>query len=58
MDRRGYICSTIREAVTAVESRESARGEGHKEEALWRVALLYGFVFHVDDFVAAIACRR
>ena len=54
MSRRGFICSALRQAVTAIENRESARTEMHKEEALWRVALLYGFVFDVDDFAAAI----
>ena len=58
MSRRGFICSAIRQAVTAIENRESARGELHKEEALWRVALLYGFVFDVDDFTTAIRGAR
>lgn len=30
----------------------------HKEEALWRVALAFGFVFDVDDFIAALPCER
>jgi hypothetical protein len=51
MRRTGMICSALRQAVTAVENRESARTEAHKEEALWRVALAFGFVFDVDDFV-------
>jgi hypothetical protein len=55
MSRHGVMCSALRQAVTAVENRESAHGERHKEEALWRVALAFGFVFDVDDFVRAIA---
>jgi hypothetical protein len=51
MSRSGVICSALRQAVTAVENRESARTEAHKEEALWRVALAFGFIFDVDDFV-------
>ena len=54
MARRWYLCSTIREATTAVENRESARTEAHKEEALWRVSTGYGFVFDVDPFMAAL----
>ncbi|MBP6962828.1 MAG: isochorismatase family protein [Armatimonadetes bacterium] len=54
MSRRGYMCSVIRNATTAVENRESARTQSHKEEALWRVALAYGFVFDADDLVGAI----
>jgi hypothetical protein len=54
MSRAGVICSALRQAVTAVENRESARTEAHKEEALWRVALAFGFVFDVDDFVTQL----
>jgi hypothetical protein len=54
MSRAGVICSALRQAVTAVENRESARCEGHKAEALWRVALAFGFVFDVDDFVTQL----
>lgn len=54
MSRRGFMCSAIRQAVTAVENRETAREELCKEIALWRVALAYGFVFNVDDLVSAI----
>jgi hypothetical protein len=50
MSRRGLMCSAFRQAVTAVENKDSARHELHKEEALWRVALAFGFVFDVDSF--------
>lgn len=50
--RRRLICSAFRQAVTAVENKETARREQMKEEALWRVATNFGFVFDVDDFIA------
>ena len=55
MSQRGVMCSALRQAVTAVENRETARNELCKEIALWRVALAFGFVFDVEDFVTAIA---
>ncbi len=54
LDRYGVMCSTIREAVTAVENAETAREEREKQQALWRVSLQFGFVFGVDDFKKAI----
>ncbi|MDD3926713.1 MAG: hypothetical protein PHT33_08655 [bacterium] len=54
MSKRGIMCSTIRQAVTAVENKETARQELCKEIGLWRVALAFGFVFDIDDFTAAI----
>ncbi|MCE7985753.1 MAG: hypothetical protein DYG89_31635 [Caldilinea sp. CFX5] len=54
MRRRGLLCSTLRQAVTAVENKESARSEAHKEEALWRVALAFGFVFDLHEFIAKV----
>ena len=44
----------IRQATTAVENKASAAGEWCKELALWRVALAFGFVYDVDDFIAAL----
>jgi hypothetical protein len=58
MSRHGLLCSTFQQAVTAVENRESARTEAHKEEALWRVALAFGFVFDVDNFIEQIRYTR
>jgi hypothetical protein len=58
MDRRGFMCSAFREAVTAVENRETARKELAKELGLWRVALAFGFVFEVGEFVAALGTPR
>lgn len=55
MSRHGVMCSALRQAVTAVENRETARRELNKELALWRVALAFGFVFDVEPFIAALA---
>ena len=55
MARHGCLCSTIREATTAVENRETARRELEKQQALWRVALEFGFVFGLDDFHRALS---
>ena len=54
MSRRGLMCSAIRQAVTAVESKESARLELAKQIALWRVAVGFGFVFDADALAAGI----
>ena len=54
MSRRGIMCSAIRQAVTAVENKETARDELAKQIALWRVALAFGFVFDADDLIAAL----
>jgi len=54
MQRCGLMCSVLGEAVTAIENKETARHELMKQIELWRVALLFGFVFHVDDFMKAI----
>ncbi|MBU4200098.1 MAG: hypothetical protein KKE37_01900 [Verrucomicrobia bacterium] len=54
MQKRGVMCSAIRQAVTAVENKESARDERSKELALWGIAVGFGFVFDVDDFIRAL----
>ena len=54
MGRYGVMCSTIPEAVTAVENAETARTEREKAQALWRVALNFGFVFGLEDFTKAV----
>lgn len=51
LSRHGCLCSTIAEATTAVENRETAREEREKAQALWRVALEFGFVFGLADFL-------
>lgn len=54
MARAGILCSTIREAVTAIENKETARQQICKQIALWRVAAMFGFVYDLNDFVSAI----
>ena len=54
MSRHGIMCSAFRQAVTAVENKETARRELCKEMGLWRVAVAFGFVFDVDDFISAV----
>jgi hypothetical protein len=54
MQKRGMLCSTIRQAVTAIENKETARNEQAKELALWYVALMFGFVYDLNDFIHAI----
>jgi len=54
MSRHGVMCSTIREATTAVENAETAREELAKQIALWRVALAFGYVFDLQDFLDAV----
>lgn len=58
MTRYGVMCSTIREAVTAVENKETARGEREKQQALWRVAINSGFVFELADFLTALRTMK
>jgi nicotinamidase-related amidase len=54
MSRLGYQCSTIRQATTAVENRESCAEEWAKELALWRIALMFGYVFDLDPVLEAL----
>lgn len=54
MGRYGVMCSTIAEAVTAVENGETARLELEKRQALWRVAINSGFVFRLADFTGMV----
>jgi len=54
MAARGFMCSTIREATTAVENKETARGELCKQIGLWRVGLKFGFVFDQADFISGL----
>ncbi|PTX94486.1 hypothetical protein [Opitutus sp. ER46] len=57
MARHGCLCSTIAEATTAVENHETAREEREKRQALWRVAVEFGFVFHLQPFLRALPAR-
>ena len=58
MQKRGMMCSALRQATTAVENKETARRELCKGIGLWRVALAFGFVFDVDDFLRALPQSR
>lgn len=51
MSRRGLLCSTIAEAVTAVENKETAAQELEKQQALWRVSLEFGLVFSSSELM-------
>ena len=55
MSQRGFLCSALRQAVTAVENKDTARQELCKELGLWRVALAFGFVFDVEPFIQALS---
>ncbi len=55
MRERGCLCSAIREAVTAVENKESAATEAHKEYGLWRTALANGFIYDLEDVLKLLA---
>ena len=55
MGKHGIICSTIRQATTAVENKESARHELCKALALWRIAIAFGYVYDLEDFLRGIS---
>jgi hypothetical protein len=54
MSKHGVMCSTIPEATLAVENADTARDELAKQIALWRVAMSFGYVFDLEDFLAAM----
>ena len=54
MTKYGIICSTIPQAVTAVENKETAREQLCKQIALWRIACAFGYVYQIDDFINSI----
>ena len=58
MSRRGFLCSAVKEATTAVESGFSARGEMAKQLALWNTALSFGFVYGQADLENALRERQ
>jgi nicotinamidase-related amidase len=51
MLRKGVMCSAIRQAVTAIENKETARNELAKQLGLWFVSIISGFVFDADDII-------
>jgi len=54
INRYGIMTSVIRQAVTAVESKESAKEGRSLEHSLWQIAVGFGFVYDLDDFTAAL----
>jgi len=50
MVRRGFLCTTIREATTAVENRETSEHQLTKERALTGI----GLIFALDDFIEGL----
>jgi len=54
MSRRGFLCSAVREATTAVECDFSAGDETAKRLALWNVGLSFGFVYEQNDLEQAL----
>jgi hypothetical protein len=58
MSRYGVMCSALRQAVTAVENKETARQELNKELGLWRVSVAFGMVYDVEEFVRALGAKR
>ncbi len=54
MSRRGIMCSVLKEAVTAVENRETAKDEVCKELSMWQTSVLFGFVFSTKDLIRAL----
>ena len=52
MQNRGFLCSTVRDAITAVECKESVRELSHTETALWRVGTRFGFVYDSETLIS------
>lgn len=55
MKRYGYLCSTVAEATVAVENEATASDRREYHQALWRVAVEFGFVFHQRDLITALS---
>ena len=55
MSRRGFLCSVVKDATTAVECDFTARDEMNKQTALWNVALSFGFVYEQADLERSLA---
>ncbi|MDF2719249.1 MAG: hypothetical protein K0R28_6174 [Paenibacillus sp.] len=54
MQKRGLLCSAVRQAVTAIENKETVRTEAAKQLALWYVAVMFGFVYESDDLIRSL----
>lgn len=53
MQARGFLCSAVKDCVTAVENRESTPSKHHTDTALWRIATSFGFVYESKDLCSA-----
>lgn len=54
MRRKGYLCSAVRGGCVAIENRESAATEGNLEYALWKTAVMFGYVFEIRELTQAL----
>ena len=55
MGRKGYLCSAVRGGCVAIENKVSAETEGNLEYAMWKTAVMFGYVFHLDELTAGLA---
>ena len=55
MRRLAYRCLAVEEATTTVEYGESAATLANKRAAMWRVALMFGYVTRLADLERALA---
>lgn len=54
MLRRRFMCSTIADAVTAIESKESGREQTQLQTGLWRVGSSFGLVYQSSDIIGVL----
>ena len=58
MSRKGYLCSAVRGGCVAIENRESADTEGNLQYALWKTAVMFGYVFEIGELQARLRGRH
>ena len=54
MQRKGYLCSAVREGCVAIENRESADTEGNLEYACWKTTTMFGYIFDLQELASAL----
>lgn len=54
MSRHGYLCSAVPGGCVAIENREAAEAEANLEYALWKTAVMFGYVFDLDELTEAL----
>jgi len=54
MQRKGYLCSTVRGGCVAIENRESADTESNLEYAYWKTTTMFGYIFDLHELTAAL----